>query len=569
MHCRDAELKQILGASEHNDNSPAVENHLGQCAVCQSRLAELSGDQCISPVEWQHLRTAAQEDLLCSQVQTAVTIELTSMLSEQVSMDFETIDLNFLDTPSHPELLGRLGRYDVERVVGSGGMGIVLKAHDTELNRVVAIKVLSPHLANSSSARRRFSREARAAAAVLHPNVLPIFNVESEGRLPYFVMQFVAGPSLQARVDRDGPLEISTALRIARQTAAALTAAHTQGLVHRDVKPANILLEEGVDRVQLSDFGLARTVDDASLTRTGIVAGTPHYMSPEQANGESIDARSDLFSLGCTLYFMLAGRPPFRAESTMAVLNRICHHPHRPLSSVNSAVPRELSQLVDRLLSKRAAKRFESAEAVESALERLLAAIQEGRLSIESRPLRNTRGVWSIAAAAVLVTLAVLISVPKDWLPWFQTNRGLIAPQLNSVAPQPHSHSLTTGVSRLAGAAPLQAAGQLHAGSASNRPLPTNTTSLLAPAVIEPQLEPASAELQFDTEKIFAAEDQWKRDIRELAAKLETASAHNVSWTATESVSASSFAARIAALANQLDSCGAVAEKPTFLYSTQ
>ncbi len=177
---------------------------------------------------------------------------------------------------------------------------------------------------------------------------------------------------MQARVDERGPLEAKEVLRIARQAAAGLAAAHAQGVVHRDVKPANILLEESVERVLISDFGLARTVDDATLTRTGVVAGTPHYMSPEQATGQLVDQRSDLFSLGSVIYFMCTGRPPFRAEHALAILNRICNDPHRPVDDVNSDVPAELADVVDRLLSKNPADRFRDAHEVERQLEAIL-----------------------------------------------------------------------------------------------------------------------------------------------------------------------------------------------------
>ena len=192
-------------------------------------------------------------------------------------------------------------------------MGIVLKGHDSELNRPVAIKMLAAHLAHSGAARQRFAREGSAAAAVVHEHVVAIYNVESDGAVPFLVMQYVPGRSLQSRVDEDGPLAVDEMLRIGVQAAAGLAAAHRQGLVHRDVKPSNILLEDTVERAVLTDFGLARAMDDASLTQTGVVAGTPHYMSPEQATGQPIDHRSDLFSLGSVLYFMAAGRPPFRA----------------------------------------------------------------------------------------------------------------------------------------------------------------------------------------------------------------------------------------------------------------
>ena len=278
-------------------------------------------------------------------------------------------------------MLGRLGRYEIERKIGSGGMGVVFKAFDTELNRPVAIKVLAPFLARNGAARQRFGRESRAAAAVVHEHVVAIHNVESDGETPFIVMQFVLGESLQSRVQRLGPLSIEEILRIGIQTASGLAAAHEQGIVHRDVKPENILLENSVDRVLLTDFGLARTVDDASLTQTGVIAGTPHYMSPEQATGDAIDHRSDLFSFGSVLYFIATGHPPFRAERAMGVLNRICTKPHRPVWQVNAQIPRELSQVIDRLLDKSPAKRISSAIAVREVLTRILASVQSGKPS--------------------------------------------------------------------------------------------------------------------------------------------------------------------------------------------
>ena len=201
---------------------------------------------------------------------------------------------------------------------------------------------------SSGAARQRFAREAQASAAVIHDHVVPIYDVVSQPQACYFVMQYVTGQSLQERIDRDGPLPTEEILRIGCQMAAGLHAAHQQGLVHRDVKPGNVLLEESVERALLSDFGLARAADDASLTHSGAITGTPHYMSPEQARGESIDARSDLFSLGSVLYFMATGHPPFRAPQIMSVMNRICHHKHRPLAECEPRLPLRLSRIVDR-----------------------------------------------------------------------------------------------------------------------------------------------------------------------------------------------------------------------------
>jgi serine/threonine protein kinase len=232
--------------------------------------------------------------------------------------------LDFLAPPLKPDSLGRLGHYEVLEVVGRGGMGVVFRAFDDKLQRVVAIKALAPQLATSRAARQRFVREARAAAAVTQDNVVAIHAVEDAGPIPYLVMQLVSGLSLQEKLQRSGPLPLQETLRIGLHVAEGLAAAHRQGLIHRDVKPANILLENGVERVKLTDFGLARAAADASLTRSGVVAGTPQYMSPEQAQGEPVDFRSDLFSLGSVLYAMCTGRAPFRGPTALSVLKRVC-----------------------------------------------------------------------------------------------------------------------------------------------------------------------------------------------------------------------------------------------------
>ena len=211
------------------------------------------------------------------------------------------------------------------------------------------VKVLAPHLATSGAARRRFAREAQATAAIVNPHVMAIHSVHANAKLPYLVMPFVPCESLQQRLDRQGPLELRDILRIGTQAARGLAAAHAQGLVHRDVKPANILLETNVDRVMLTDFGLARAVDDATLTRTGIIAGTPQYMSPEQANGDAVDHRSDLFSLGSVLYAMCTARPPFRAETTFGVLRRIRETAPRPIREINADMPEWLEGITMKL----------------------------------------------------------------------------------------------------------------------------------------------------------------------------------------------------------------------------
>ena len=286
-------------------------------------------------------------------------------------------------------MLGRLGEYEILEVIGRGGMGVVLKGYQRELNRYVAVKVMAPHYASSGAARKRFAREAQAAAAVVHPHVVAIHTIEASARLPYLVMPFVAAKSLQARINETGPLELNEILRIGKQTAEGLAAAHAQGLVHRDIKPANILLEDDVGRVLLTDFGLARAVDDASMTHSSVIAGTPQYMSPEQARGESVSHQADLFSLGSVLYAMCAGRPPFRAETTMGILRHICEDPPRPPNEVNPEVPIWLTAIIQRLHAKQPHDRFQSAQEVADLLEHCLAHVQQPTTVPLPETLRN------------------------------------------------------------------------------------------------------------------------------------------------------------------------------------
>ncbi|HTU20229.1 MAG TPA: protein kinase [Gemmataceae bacterium] len=291
------------------------------------------------------------------------------------------LPLGFLSPSDKPGQLGRLERYEVLEEIGRGGMGVVLKAFDPSLHRVVAIKVLAPQLATSGVARKRFLREAKAAAAVTHDHIVTIHAVDEANGLPYLVMQYVAGQSLQDRIDKDGPLELTEILRIGMQTASGLAAAHAHGIVHRDIKPANILLEEGVQRVKITDFGLARAMDDASLTQSGFVAGSPLYMAPEQARGEALDHRADLFSLGSVIYTMCTGRPPFRAANTLAVLRRVSEDRPRPIRETNPEVPDWLADIVAKLMAKDPTERFQSAAEVEEVLGRQLAQLQHAASS--------------------------------------------------------------------------------------------------------------------------------------------------------------------------------------------
>src|SRR5262249_51410538 len=265
-----------------------------------------------------------------------------------------------------------LGHYEVLEVVGQGGMGVVLKGYEPLLRRLVAIKVLASALAGSEAARQRFIREARSAAAVCHHHVVAVYGVAEADGLPYLVMQYVAGESLQTRLDREGALEIEEAVRIGLQTALGLAAAHAQGLIHRDIKPANLLLEGG-SRVKITDFGLARMIDDLPLTQDGVLAGTPEDMAPEQARGQAVDHRADLFSLGSVLSAACTGTSPFRGPSAVAVLRQVSDEAPAPVRSLNPDVPAWLESLIDRLMAKGPADRFQGAAEVAALLEGYLA----------------------------------------------------------------------------------------------------------------------------------------------------------------------------------------------------
>jgi tRNA A-37 threonylcarbamoyl transferase component Bud32 len=325
-------------------------------------------------------------------------------------------DLSFLAPSAEPGSLGRLDHYEVLEVVGHGGTGIVLRCRDAKLLRIVALKVLAPALAASGTARRRFVREARAAAAIRDDHIIAIHAVEDQGPVPYLVMEFIDGCTLETLIRQGGPLEVPAVLRIGIQIARGLAAAHQQGLIHRDIKPANILLENGVQRVRLTDFGLARAADDASLTQSGFIAGTPNYMSPEQVNGDPIDHRGDLFSLGSVLYEMCTGRAPFRAPNTAAVLRRVAEEPPRPIPDINPDVPEPLCRLIERLHAKNPADRPASAQEVADLLAEMLAGLQTHGALPRSSPAGKARSAprngaarrWRWAAAALLLLVAGL-----------------------------------------------------------------------------------------------------------------------------------------------------------------
>jgi serine/threonine protein kinase/Leucine-rich repeat (LRR) protein len=346
-----------------------------------------------------------------------VTIQSEVMTANKSSADDESDDLSFLEPSTRPDSLGRIGHYEVLQVLGKGGFGIVFRAFDDVLQRVVAIKVMAPQLAATSPARRRFLREARTSAGVRHENVVQVYEV-GEQPLPHLAMEFIPGETLQQRLDRTGPLDVQETLRIGRQIAEGLAAAHATDLIHRDIKPGNVLLEGGQQKVKITDFGLARAADDASMTQSGTIAGTPMYMAPEQALGHPLDQRADLFSLGSVLYQMVAGRPPFRAGNTVAVLKRVAEDTPRNIREVIPETPQWLCDIIAKLHAKKPEERFQSAREVADVLadcEMQLAAHQKlqdyARIPV-SRPAAPRTGRqwnWAIAAATGLLLFGSLM----------------------------------------------------------------------------------------------------------------------------------------------------------------
>jgi hypothetical protein len=453
-----AELAQLLEISRTGEAAAdELTAHLESCAQCQKKLEQLAA----GAFTWDDIgRRMAHGRALAEAAGPAspatpreladaiAALKTCTFGSDEPPLSDVSPDLpaGFLQPAAEPGHLGRLGEFDVIEEVGRGAMGVVLRAFDQRLHRVVAIKVMSPQLASMPLARQRFVREGHSAAAVCHEHVVTIYAVAEHAGLPYLVMQFVAGKTLEERLAQSGPLRPAEILRIGMQAASGLAAAHAQGLVHRDIKPANLLLENGVERVKLTDFGLARAVDDASITQTGVITGTPQFMAPEQARGEPLDGRADLFSLGCVLYTLAAGRPPFRASTTLAVLKKICEEEPRPIRELNPEIPDWLAAIVRKLMAKEPTARFASAVELAVLLEQCLAHVQRpehialpvAAAELASRPVVSgpepastttepqplvsaaraawLRTPWGIAAIVATIGLPIVLALFNNWI---------------------------------------------------------------------------------------------------------------------------------------------------------
>jgi serine/threonine protein kinase len=324
-------------------------------------------------------------------------------------------EYTFLAPAEEPDEMGRLGTYRVLKVLGAGGMGIVFKAEEIQLKRIVALKVMKPECSGSEKARQRFLREARAMASLDHDNIVRIYQVGEERGLPYLAMQMLHGETLCDRLERNGPLKVPQLLRVGREISTGLAAAHAIGVIHRDIKPDNIWLEEGTDRVKILDFGLARGGDDNHLTQTGTILGTPEYMSPEQAQGKPVDPRSDLFSLGGVLYDACTGRPPFRSTETMAILLAVISQTPTAISQYNQDLPEVVVALIMRLLAKHPEDRPADAASVAAAFKELEQYYGEAAVAAAAQKPRPPAESGSSTRLVVIGLLIGALSFAGYW----------------------------------------------------------------------------------------------------------------------------------------------------------
>jgi WD40 repeat protein len=407
-------LSQLLSGTLTEEQTIGVRAHLTGCPQCQAVLDQLTEKPALR--NWA-ASCRPQPQPAPDEPELARLLEKLGAATPTepylLSTTFEPADgpLSFLTPPEQEGDLGKLGPYRVLAELGRGGMGIVLLAYDQELQRTVALKVLPPDRADER-ARARFVREARAAAGIVHDNVVPVYAVASgpDGS-PYLVMQYVEGPTLRQRIKAEGRLDPYEAARVCAQAAEGLAAAHRAGLVHRDIKPANIILDRAQGRAKIMDFGLARATSlPAGLTQAGTVLGTPEYMSPEQVQEpERVDGRTDVYSLGVTLYEALTGEVPFRGVTHM-VFQQIVSDDPRPPQHVNDKVPRDLETICLKCLHKEPGWRYADAAALAEDLKRFLA----GR-PIQARPVGKSERLWrwcrrNPLVASLLVTLFVVLA---------------------------------------------------------------------------------------------------------------------------------------------------------------
>jgi|GEM_PF-916263 len=425
-------LELAINSELDEAGEKALAEHIETCEDCREKLQSLAGAG-VLPQEGSYESASSDDRSDSNSALNRVMARMRDRNAAEAMLDRDRWR-QMLQPCELPSVIGLFGNYHVLECVGQGGMGIVLKARDPSLDRIVAVKVLHPELAVSETARQRFIREAKAAAAVNHEHVVTIHAVDKHNGLPYLVMEFIQGTCLQEKIEENGPLPLAEILRISGQIARGLAAAHEQGLIHRDIKPANILLENGVARVKVTDFGLAKAVDDVTLTKSGTVAGTPQYMSPEQANESTVDHRADLFSLGSVMYTMCTGEPAFRGDSTVGVLRKVCDQDPGSVRTRNSEIPAALASVVTRLMHKNPNRRYQTATEAEKVLIAQLAALESGE-----DLKRFARPTWPLPVAVTCIVLLGLVAIAwlSGLLPLHRSANNTLTASSVSAEPKP------------------------------------------------------------------------------------------------------------------------------------
>jgi serine/threonine protein kinase len=405
LTCPDRATLEHLLAGGPVPASDALFAHVEQCPKCAESLQQLAPSDTLpdlirAGVTLASADPSAVEPLVRRVLNRHADPTDTVTSPTKGAADDATADvLAVLSPPQSDGEIGRLGGYRVLKVLGHGGMGAVFQGEDPRLGRLVALKVMLPAVARKPGMTDRFLREARAAAALDHDHVVPVYEVNEANGVPYIAMPFLRGGTLAERLkDVDGPLPAGEVAAVGRQIASGLAAAHARGLVHRDIKPANVWLDAAAGgRAKILDFGLARSDADHQLTHSGAVLGTPSYMAPEQARGEAVDGRADLFSLGCVLYRMATGRLPFRGDNVLSALASLASDTPPSVRELNPAVPPKLADLIHRLLAKDPAVRPSSAE-------RVITELDTPSVPVSSE--RKRRPWLPVAIAAVALGLA-------------------------------------------------------------------------------------------------------------------------------------------------------------------
>jgi len=467
------ELQRLLDHSPIGPELERIENHVAACSQCLEQIKFLSQKDHLSEllaglaIEAPRAESAAEMDQLIDKIEKftdTLCNENTSSdsFARNLFADDDTIsgagdapenevDLDFLGPPQQADELGRLGGYRILQVLGKGGMGAVFLAEDSRLHRRVAIKVMLPKIAANATARDRFLREARAAARLNNDHVVTIHQVDEANGVPYLAMELLEGQPLDRLLHDGQALDVSQILRIGQEVARGLAAAHEMRLIHRDIKPGNIWLDSSnAGRAKILDFGLARgEKEDVNLTQSGTIVGTPAYMAPEQGRGKkSVDARADLFSLGCVLYRLCTGDTPFRGEDTFGILTALAVDQPTPPRDRNPSIPQPLSEFIMQLLEKVPANRPQSAKAVITRLQEIekelankaeqtqtlvAAKVQTAVLSqpVPPRVRSNARRGLLLACGLALCAAAILAAGVVFFLP---TSNGTIRVQIDDDA---------------------------------------------------------------------------------------------------------------------------------------